>query len=153
MMKAGGACMSTFAKSATTVDPRARVRVKSWTCRKFLAMFNPFKTSYIHLRITGDPPFECMQKNIFPRKFGACHLKFGVAMSTGAAMAQRKRAVDIWKKKVCRRRRARVLLLSTTSTCTTAERAYWIVGKSTCLQPERNCFLIYHSVACHHCRT
>ena len=36
--KLHGACMSTSAKSATTVDLGARVRVKSWTCRKFLAM-------------------------------------------------------------------------------------------------------------------
>ena len=33
-----GACMSTSAKCATTVDSRTRVRVKSWTCRKLLAL-------------------------------------------------------------------------------------------------------------------
>ena len=41
MMKTGGACMSTSAKSATTVDSRTWVGVKSWTCRKFLAMVTP----------------------------------------------------------------------------------------------------------------
>ena len=43
-----------------------------------------------------------------------------------------------------------VLLLSTTSTCTTPSRKNLLDCGQEQLQPERTCFLIYHSVACHH---
>ena len=63
MMKAGGACMSTSAKSAksaTTVDSRTRVRVKSWTCRKFLAIL-PAMQWHAHKRL-----FASLSGNLAP---------------------------------------------------------------------------------------
>ena len=71
----------------------------------FLALLT-LKASYIHLRITGDPPFECMQKNIstkiwcLPPKIRCFHVYWG------RDGAEKEGSWHLKKKKVCRRRRA-----------------------------------------------
>ena len=73
------------------------------------------KASYIHLRITGDPPFECMQKNYLHTS----RISGGLGARTSWDSHYSQEIIEaVW----FAGQATVVLLLSTTSTCSTPSR-------------------------------